>query len=472
MTDQDPQDPQERLAAVDPAASAPDPDVAAIRAKVLAQPQANVVPLRRRRTVYVVGAVAAGICLLAGTAVAGAAVGRVTAPSTDAVTAAAPVADDAMPVIGAAPNSPQMAAVGGQGGAPGAAPLGAPEAMSAQPADAKMAIWPGWGATFIPDPSLSNDSGTGIGYRLVSKGVDTTALAEQLAKAFGIKGEPRDEYGAIVVGSSDGTTPTVWVYSDAMMTWSYSDPTKNPWNCGVTPLPEPVPAESNGAVSGSTPDASACEPEKNAMSEQDAVRAARKLLASVGVTEDPAAGIDIEWEAGTDGFTTWATAWQRVEGNRTQLSWNFTFDNKDVLWASGFAAGLEPMPAYPTVGAYTAVQRSQDPKFSAFGPTPLDYGGVMPMAESRGVASSDAAVSSEPAATPDVPEGDPAKVQVWWDPITVTGAEPTLAQYWQPDGTLLILPAYRLTTADDRGTWAVISVNESVIEWLNPADQP
>ena len=208
------------------------------------------------------------------------------------------------------------------------------------------------------------------------------------------------------------------------------------------------------------------------MSEQDAVRAARKLLASVGVTEDPAAGIDIEWEAGTDGFTTWATAWQRVEGNRTQLSWNFTFDNKDVLWASGFAAGLEPMPAYPTVGAYTAVQRSQDPKFSAFGPTPLDYGGVMPMAESRGVASSDAAVSSEPAATPDVPEGDPAKVQVWWDPITVTGAEPTLAQYWQPDGTLLILPAYRLTTADDRGTWAVISVNESVIEWLNPADQP
>ena len=34
MTDQTPQDPQERLAAVDPAASAPDPDIAAIRAKL------------------------------------------------------------------------------------------------------------------------------------------------------------------------------------------------------------------------------------------------------------------------------------------------------------------------------------------------------------------------------------------------------------------------------------------------------
>ena len=128
MTDQTPQDPQERLAAVDPAASAPDPDIAAIRAKVLAEPAPNVVPLKRRRTAYVVGAVAAGVCLLAGTAVAGAAVGRVTAPSSETVTAAAPTVEDALPVIGAAPNSPQMAAVGGQNG--GAAPMG------------------GWGAPF------------------------------------------------------------------------------------------------------------------------------------------------------------------------------------------------------------------------------------------------------------------------------------------------------------------------------------
>ena len=475
MTDQTPQDPQDRLAAVDPATSAPDPDIAAIRAKVLAQPSSNVVPLRRRRTAYVVGAVAAGLCLLAGTAVAGAAVGRVTAPTSETVTAAAPVADDALPVIGAAPNSPQMPSVGQQSGAvaPGAAaPMGAPEAMSAQSADAKMSVWPGWGSTFVPSPSLPDEPGTATGYRLVSDGIDTTALAEQLAKAFGIKGEPRDEYGAIVIGPSDGTGPSIWVYGDAMVTWSYSDPTKNPWNCGVTPLPEPVPAESGGTdVSPGTPETSACEPEKEPLTEQDAVRAARKILASVGVSEDPASGIDVEWEAGTDGVTTWVTAWQRVEGNRTQLSWSFTFDDKDVLWANGFAAGLEPVPAYPIVGAFTAVMRSQDPRFSAFGPTPLDFGGVVPMAEARGVASSDATVSSDTVPATDVPPAEPGKVQVWWDPITVTGAEPTLAQYWQQDGTLLILPAYRLTTADDRGTWAVIAVDESVIQWVNPAAQ-
>ena len=64
------------------------------------------------------------------------------------------------------------------------------------------------------------------------------------------------------------------------------------------------------------------------------------------------------------------------------------------------------------------------------------------------------------------PAGNPERVQVWWDPATVTGAELTLAQYWQPDGTLLILPAYRLTTADDRGTWAIIAVAESAMEFV------
>lgn len=469
MTEHNTQDLDARLAATDPAATAPDPNIAAIRAKVLSQPETTVVPLRRRRVAIVVGAVAAGVCLLAGTAVAGAAVGRVTAPQPETVTVAAPVAEDALPVIGAAPNSPQMPAVAAPSSGGGNPAMGAPEAMST---DAKMSVYPGWGygSSFIADPELPNESGTAVGYRLDAEGVNPIALARQLAAAFGVKGEPREQDGAVIVGPDDGSGPMIWVSNDSLVSWSYSDPTQTPYDCGV--VPEPMPAESTGSGDAVPPSTGGeCKPSEEPMSEQEAVRAARKILASAGVTEDPAAGIDMEWEAGSDDFTAWATAWQRVNGSRTQLSWSFTFGAESAMWANGFAAGLEQVPAYPIVGARTAVTRSQVPRFAAFGPTPLDYGGVVPMAEAR---DGSGTVTSEPATgtSTEVPAGDPTKVQMWWDPVTVIGAEPTLAQYWQPDGTLLLLPAYRLTTADDRGTWAVIAVDESAIEWLDPAAQP
>jgi hypothetical protein len=61
-------------------------------------------------------------------------------------------------------------------------------------------------------------------------------------------------------------------------------------------------------------------------------------------------------------------------------------------------------------------------------------------------------------------------VQVYWDPMLATGAELSLAQYWQPDGTLLILPSYRVTTADDRGTWAIIAVAPTAVEFVAPTE--
>jgi hypothetical protein len=248
------------------------------------------------------------------------------------------------------------------------------------------------------------------------------------------------------------------------VSWSFSDPTINPWDCGVVPLPEPAPADGSTAGSpGADPAApEACPPAVDPISERDAVRQARKILSNLGVSDQPVDGIDVEWESGSDEYTTWVTAWQRVDGQRTQLSWSFTFAGETVAWANGFAAGLEQVPSYPIVGARTAVTRSTDPRFSAFGPTPLDYGGVVPMAEARDD------VTASPDESTSVPQGDPRRVQVYWDPMLATGAELSLAQYWQPDGTLLILPAYRVTTADDRGTWAIIAVSQTAVEFVAP----
>lgn len=460
-----------RLQQSDPAQGAPAPDLGAIRARAL--DQSTVVPMRRRRTAITVGAVAAGVALLAGTAVAGAAVGRVTAPEPEIV--AAPVDEDTLPVVGAA--SPPIPVIAGQPGvAQGADANAMPGPVAAEAAamstDKAMAIYPGYGASLVPGDGLPDDPGSAPGYRLDADGIDLEALARQLGSAFGIKGDPvRQDYGW-TVGSTDGTGPSIWVGEDATVSWSFSDPTQDPWSCGVVSEPEPAPADGSAGVSpGSDPAVpEACTPETAPIAERDAVRQARKILAALGVSDQPVDGIDVEWESGSDDYTTWVTAWQRVDGQRTQLSWSFTFAGETVAWANGFAAGLEQVPSYPIVGVRTAVIRSSDPRFAAFGPTPLDYGGVVPMASARedSTLSSDASVSSDN--EPAVPESDPRRVQVWWDPATVTGAELSLAQYWQPDGTLLILPAYRVTTADDRGTWAIIAVAQAAVEFVAPTE--
>lgn len=460
----DTRDPMSRLQGADPAQGAPEPDLEAIRDR--ATERSAVVPLRRRRTAVVVGAVAAGVALLAGTALAGVAVGRVTAPSGEIV--AAPVADDELPVIGDA--SPPIPVIAGQS-APMDARLGGSEAMSAaSPAVAdKAMIYPGYGATMVAGPDLPDEPGTAPGYRLDSSDVDLRAVARQLGATFGIEGEPsRQDYGW-TVGSTDGSGPSIWVGDDATVSWSFSDPTQDPWSCGVVSqaTPEPAPAEpdASGSSSGAAP--GSCDPVETPIGQRDALREARKILSTLGVTEQSVDGVDVEWETGGDDYTTWVTAWQRVNGQRTQLSWSFTFAGEQIAWANGFAAGLEQVPSYPIVGARTAVTRSSDPRFSSFGPTPLDYGIAVPMAEPR----SDIAVSSDTAAQPaTAPSGDPRRVQVWWDPMTATGADLTLAQYWQPDGTLLILPAYRVTTADDRGTWAIIAVAEAAVDFIAPTE--
>ncbi|MEY3732726.1 MAG: hypothetical protein RL347_85 [Actinomycetota bacterium] len=450
-------DPIQALQGVDPAQGAPEPDLVAIRERAL--DRASVVPMRRRRAGVVVGAVAAGVAVLAGVGLAGAAVGRLTAPQQEVV--AAPVAEDELPVVGdASPPIPVVAGQPAAGAAAAATPEGGAGAMPA--ADKAMAIYPGYGAAIIPGPDVPDQPGTAAGYRLDSAAVDLEALARQLAAAFAVDGDPtRQDYGW-TVGSPDGTGSSIWVGDDATVSWSFSDPSQDPWSCGVVDEPQPAGGESSDASTGASPEA--CAPEVEPIDQRDALRESRKILRTLGVIEQSVDGVDVEWETGGDDYTTWVTAWQRVDGQRTQLSWSFTFAGDQVAWANGFAAGLEQVPSYPIVGARTAVTRSSDPQFASFGPTPLDYGIAVPMAEAR----DDASVSSDGAVT--APAGDPRRVQVWWDPMIAVSAELSLAQYWQPDGTLLILPAYRVVTADDRGTWAIIAVAPTAVDFIAPTE--
>lgn len=444
-----------RLAAADPARGADDGDLASIRARVLATDDtAPVVPLRRRTVLIAVASVAAGVLLLAGAVLGGVAVGRSTAPVAEVATPVVP--DETLAVVGASP--PLASSGSGAAPAPGVASVPAGAATSETAADKAM-IYPGWGVTLLPAPDLPNTSGTAPGYRLVGDGVDREALASLVAATFGVDGSPTEqEYGGWSVGRDDG--PTVWVGDDAMVSWSYWNPEISTWDCAVI---EPMPVDDAGTTEPAAPEE--CLPTTPPPSTRDAVRQAKAYLASLGVSDDPAFATGIEWESGTDDWSTYVTAWQLVDGQRTQLSWSFSFTGEGLSSSNGFAAGLEQIPAYPIVGARTAVLRSADPKYAALGPTFLDGNMVYPMAEARdvtGAEDSGAATSSAP------PAGDPAKVQVSWDPALATGAELTLVQYWQPDGTLLILPAYAISTADDRGTWGLIAVADSALDFITP----
>lgn len=455
---------EEQLKAADPARNAPEPNLARMRADIASRPQSSTrasTLLHRRGTTTIFVGAAASLLLLGGTLASGILIGRSTIPTSNPLTTlpSAPTPPDT------ATTSPPMPTLGGTEQTRETA--GASAALDIP--IGKDMIYPGYGTTLIPAADLPNETGTAAGYRLVDTDVDREALAALLGTTFGVEGTPKEqEYGTWSVGADDG--PSLWVGNDTMVSWSYWNPAIQTWDCRVV---EPMQVDGDSGGSASGPDAAApeeCLPATPPPSSRDALKQARALLSGIGVTSDPAFDTGLEWDNNSDNWTTWVTAWQVVEGKRTQLSWSFSFTGDGLMSANGIAAGLEQVPAYPIVGARTAVLRSSDPKYAALGPNLLG-GGVYPMAEASGGAGSAAAESSGAGTTgaqAQVPEGDPATVQVWWDPAVAVSAELTLVQYWQPDGTLLILPAYAITTADDRGTWAIIAVADSALNFIAP----
>ena len=430
-----------RLAAHDPAG--PDPDLGELRARVLAS-AAEQGPFEhderdapRRSGRLIAGGIAAAVALLAAGTLAGVALGRATTPD-QIVAVGSP--DTGIAGVNPAPEMPGMPDMGPQGGA---GPQVAEDA-----ARSSTMIWPGYAEGFEPAAGLVNEAGTAAAYRLDAAGIDRAALAAQLASAFGVTGTPGSREGSTVVGR-DGD-PMIWVYDDAMVSWSYANPTRDPWSC-----PEPAP-RSDGSEPGA---AAPCTPSAPALDESAAREQAESILTSLGVDSIPGLEVGLDWETYSDGAITSVTAWQTLDGARTQLSWSISFDAQGPIWANGFAAGLVSAGDLPVVGARNAILRSAEPRWRAFGPTPTNPT-VMPMAELNAQPAPDTSVDS-----PGTPNRSVSRdrITISWDPALVTAAEPTIAQYWGPGGEFWLLPGYRLSTANDRGDWVVIAVAEAAV---------
>ncbi len=366
-------------------------------------------PRPSRRRLLLIGVAVLALCLVA---VGGVVVGRTTAPGPTIVVAPGPVVE-VSPVATPIPEGPLPV--------PSVAVTSSP--VVERPGLVATAAAEPWPAIFTPSPDLPNTAGTASGYRLTRAGLDGAALAASLAEVFGPAGEVSRTESGWLVGDLDGATAGVIVTDDPLLTWTFVDPVAT------------AAAQAGAAIP------------------QDRARElASALLSRLGVDV-----VDVDWQVDRFSDVTAVTAWQVVSGARTALSWTVVFgDQGAVVSASGFAAGIEEVPGYPVVGAATAVRRAALPTWAVLGPSPIE------------ASTGDAGASGTPTATGTASVGTEGRptLSVEMSDILVTEAELGLAQFRQPDGNLLILPAY-LLTGDDGSRWSLIAVTGDDVRFVD-----
>lgn len=370
---------------------------------------------------------------------------------------------------------------------------GAPQAADA----ARSMIAPGFGArtTFSGD-GLPTEAGEARAWAFDAASAATVEAARRAAEVLGVAGEPRAEWGSWVVGSTDGTGPSVTFGADGMATLWFYDPGRDPSACGaglpeqldgaggsgaaepgvaepgvvapgsaattepapdvsVLPAPRPQPADPSVCDPGSTPTGDA------------AVAAARDLVERLGV-DTAAYEFTVGEDTGLPGLVTVQGA-QVVDGTQTGVVWSVGLAGDGVQSASGPLASLVDLGTYDVVSAAEAVDRLNDPRFGA------SSGAVVPLARAAaeaGVADdamAGAPAEPQPAAEPTVPPVPAPGSPLAWpvEHVTLVDARLGVTLLTAADGATLLVPAWELTDADG-GTWSVVAVVEDRLD-LSPA---
>lgn len=351
--------------------------------------------------------------------------------------------------------------------APEVAPVAPGERMGMGQSDA--AYWGGWGRTVFTASGLSDQGTTLHAWALDAASAFTEQTIAAAAAALGIAGTPQLVDGSWVVGPNDGIGPTAQMYPDGTASINYWDPTKDVWNCPVT-----YDGEESSKASGDTgtavepPVPDPCQPRDLGPAPQgDAAKAVlRDLLTAMG--QDPA-GYELVVENYGDESQDYAyvTAYQVLNDQRTGLSWSTTLTGAGVASLYGSTAPLVDMGEYQVVSPVEAVARLGDPRFGA------GYGGPLYYAAREGGGVADAGTSDtqvapapdEPGA-PTVPPTAAAGSRISW-PVaqaTIVSARLGLAQQWQPDGSVVLVPTYELTS-DEGAVWSVIAVADAHLDF-------
>ncbi|WP_149203724.1 hypothetical protein [Actinotalea subterranea] len=453
----------ERLRAADPAATA-HPDVEALRRETderREEPLDTAVPARdelaARRTRWSSWPARAGV----------AAAALVIGGGGYALGAATPE--------GAEPAADVISLTEAQ---PGQVPAaGAEDAASAGTLADSRLFWPGYGGrTVFTASGLSQDGGTAKAWGLDPSQALTQEAVERAAAALGVPGAATQSDGMWTVGATDGSGPTVSVYPDGTASFSFYDPTKDPWSCvaptdgaastqgsaGTAPdegagggsddvttdavdpsvgiaLPEPVPCEQRDLGAAPTGDAAAAQ--------------VRDTLGALGL--DPAS-FEVVVEDSTDTAWTSVTAYHVVDGQRSGLIWSAALSGGGLQSVNGPLATLVDLGAYDVVSPTEAVERLGDPRFGAGG-GPIAYLEDTMAAREGDQASVSPLQTVPPTAVPGSPIAWPV------DQVTIVEARLGVALHTQADGAAVLVPTYELT-GDDGGIWSVVAVADAQLD--------
>jgi len=318
--------------------------------------------------------------------------------------------------------------------------------------DSKM-MWGGAGRiVFTAGDGLSGDAGSGQAWTFDPASVFSKKTAEKIAADLGVKGDARQEYGAWVIGSADGTGPSVQVSPDGTASLNFYDPTLDPWAC-----PTPVADGTEGGADAAV--APTCTPKDFGPAPQGdkAVAKAKAALTDLGVDVK-----DLKFTAQDSGDpqTAYVTAELLIGGNLSGVSWSVNLVGDGVQNLSGPLAPVVSLGDYDVISAKDAVARLTDPRFGALGGGMIAYDAV-----AKGGAAVDVAPATDPA-DPTVPAVAEPGAPIAWavSQVTITKAELVTTSQYQPDGSTLLIPAYQLSS-DDGSQWTVNALADSALNF-------
>ena len=379
------------------------------------------------------------------------------------------------------------------GGAAGSAVSASAEA--APNADGRMAtdmMMPYRIVTFVPGEGLPSLPTNDVGYLFAGGATATAEQVAALAVGLGVEGEPvrtDDGYGVFWrVGPEDGTAPSVYLYEDAQLSWSYN----SAWatqlvsaGCAVAEQGVGVDAVSGDAATSDiaveTPaeppviDGSCVEPEPpaNVPTAEQAEASTRDLMTAVGL--DPAS---FTFEPYADEWFASVSAVEQLDGAFAARRFDAGFGAEGALqYASGQLAQAGRVGPYPLVDLDTAIARLNDTTgfYGGFGGGMLDArmadvavsaeaGAAVVGGESGSEPSVGGPTSIEPMPVDSMPVDSMPPATVAPEEVTVTLVDVQADVWWayDVDGSVWLLPAYRFI-GDDGGWYVVPAVTDEFL---------